>query len=61
MKKSYLKPILQVVTLQQQGIICAGSREIRSVGGNAGINYGGSGSTSARAPRYRGTDWDDYE
>ena len=59
MKKTYLKPTMQVVTLQQQGIICTSG--VRSVNGNADIDYGGGGSGPARAPRHRGNDWDDYE
>ena len=35
MKKTYLQPTVQVVTLQQQGIICTspGDSSVRSVGG----------------------------
>ena len=59
MKKTYLKPTLQVVMLHQQGIICAS--DVRSVNGNADIGYGGGGRGPARAPRHEDTDWDDYE
>ena len=59
MKKSYLKPTMTVVTLQQQGIIC--TSDVRSVNGNAGIDYGGGGSGPARARQHSGIDWDDYE
>jgi len=59
MKKTYLKPALQVATLQQQGIICTSG--VRSVNGNAGIYFGGGGSGPARARSRRGTDWDNYE
>ena len=35
MRKTYLQPTMQVVTLQQQGIICTspGGSSVRSVGG----------------------------
>ena len=59
MKKTYLQPTMMVVTLQQQSIIC--TSDVRSVNGNADLDYGGGGSGPARAPRHRGTDWDDYE
>ncbi len=59
MKKSYLKPTMTVVTLQQQGIIC--TSDVRSVNGNAGIDYGGGGSGPARARQHSDIDWDDYE
>jgi len=59
MKKTYSKPTLQVITLQQQRIIC--TSDVRSVNGNAGIDYVGGGSGSARAPRHRGTDWNNFE
>ena len=50
---------MMVVKLQQHGIIC--TSDVRSVNGNADLDYGGGGSGPARAPRHRGTDWDDYE
>ena len=59
MKKTYLKPTMQVVTLQQQGIIC--TSDVRSVSGNAGIGYGGGGRGSARVRGREEVDWDDYE
>jgi len=60
MKKTYLKPTMMVVTLQQQGIICAGS-DVKNVNGNAGFGFGGGGSGPARARSHGGTGWDDDE
>lgn len=57
MKKTYLKPTMMVVKLQQQGIICTSG--VRSVSGNADIDYGGGGSGPARARQHNGIDWDD--
>ena len=59
MKKTYLKPALMVVRVQQQGIVCTSG--VDSVSGNVGLDYGGGGSGPARAPRYGGLDLDDYE
>ena len=57
MKKTYQKPTMMVVTLQQQSIIC--SSPVRSVSGNADLGYGGGGSGPARARQHSGFDWDD--
>ena len=57
MKKTYLKPTIMVVTLQQHRIICTSI--VSSVNSNAGIDYGGSGSGPARARQHSGIDWDD--
>jgi len=59
MKKTYLKPTMQVVTLQHQSIIC--TSDVRGVDGNAGIRYGGGGRGSARVRGREEVDWDDYE
>ena len=48
---------MMVVTLQQQSIIC--SSPVRSVSGNADLDYGGGGSGPARARQHSGFDWDD--
>jgi hypothetical protein len=56
-KQEYLKPTMKVGTLQQQGIIC--TSDVRSVNGNAGMNYGGAGSVPVRARQHSGIDWDD--
>ena len=48
-----------VDTLQQESIIC--SSPVRSVNGNADIDYGGGGSDPARARSYRDIDWDDWD
>ena len=39
---------MMVVTLQQQGIICT-SNDVSRVSGNTDIDYGGGGSSPARA------------
>ena len=57
MKKTYSTPTIEVVKLQQQGIIC--TSDVRSVKGNAGLDYGGGGSGPARARSHGGIDWDD--
>ena len=57
MKKTYLKPTMQVVTLQQQGIICIS--DVRGVNSDAGIGYGGGGRGSARVRGREDVDWDD--
>lgn len=57
MKKTYFKPTMMVVRLQQQSIIC--SSPVNRVNSNAGMNYGGGGSDPARARRHGGIDWDD--
>ena len=57
MKKTYLKPTIMVVTLQQHRIICTSN--VSSVNSNAGIDYGGSGSGPARARQHSGIVWDD--
>ena len=59
MKKTYLKPTIQVVTLQQQGIICTSN--VSNVDGNADIGYGGGGSGPA-CVRGRGeVEWDEWQ
>ena len=58
MKKTYLKPTMMVVTLQQHSIICASN--VSSVNSNVGIGYRGAGSGPARARSFD-IDWDDDE
>ena len=59
MKKTYSTPTIEVVKLQQQGIICAS--DVKSFSSNADLDYGGGGSGPARARSYRGIDWDDWD
>ncbi len=59
MKKTYLKPALMVVRVQQQGIVC--TSVVDSVSSNVDLGLGGGGNGPARAPRYGGFDFDDYE
>jgi hypothetical protein len=58
MKKTYLKPTIEVKTLQEQDFICT-SNDVSRVNGNADIDYGGGGNGPARARGNGGTDWDD--
>ena len=58
MKKTYLKPTIEVDTLQEQDFICT-SNDVSRVSNNADINYGGGGSGPARARGNGATDWDD--
>ena len=58
MKKTYLKPTIEVDTLQEQDFICT-SNDVSSVSDNADIDYGGGGSGPARARGNGATDWDD--
>lgn len=58
MKKTYQKPTMHVVTLQQQGIICT-STSVSSVNSNADIDYGGGGSGPARVRQHNAVDWED--
>ena len=59
MKKKFLKPTIQVVTLQMQGLICT-SPVVTNVGSNAGFNSEiKSGSGPARGRSF--DDWNDYE
>ena len=45
LKQSYIQPTILVVKLQHSGIICAsGGDALSSVGGNAGLGFGGSDS-----------------
>ena len=58
-KQEYQKPTIEVVKLQQQGIIC--TSDVRSVNGNAGMDYDGGGNGPARARQHNPIDWDDWD
>jgi hypothetical protein len=58
MKKTYLKPTIEVDTLQEQDFICT-SNYVSRVSNNADINYGGGGNDPARARGNGATDYDD--
>ena len=60
MKKTYSTPTIEVVKLQQQGIICT-SNDVSRVNSNADLDYGGGSSESARVRQHSGIDWDDWE
>jgi hypothetical protein len=59
MKKTYSTPTIEVVTLQQQDIICT-SNEVTRVASSADINYGGGGSEPVRARENYHIDWNEY-
>ena len=61
MKKTYLKPTMMVVRLQQQSIICASpvNRVSTNLDEGDAIGYGGSGSGPARARQHSDAGWDD--
>jgi len=59
MKKTYMKPALMVVRVQQQGIICTSF--VDNIDGDVDLDYGGGGNGSARAPEYGELDLDDFE
>ena len=60
MKKNYCKPTMNVVKIQHQQTLLAGS--VDSVNsGDTGIGFGGGGSGPARARSYGGIDWDDWD
>ena len=60
-KNIYQKPAMQVVMLQHQQTLLAGS--VDSVNsGDTGIRFGGGGSGPARARQFNGgIDWDDWD
>ena len=60
MKKIYMKPDMKVVKLQHQCHILSGS-EVRGIGGNADVDFGGGGSGPARARSFGGIGWDDWD
>lgn len=58
MKKNYVMPQVQVVKINQNVNILAGSGQgIQGISGNADLNYGGGGSVSGRSRDY--DDWDE--
>ena len=50
MKQQYIKPSMEVVNVQQQGYILAGS--ITDIDGNTDIDYGGGGHIDPMAPDF---------
>jgi hypothetical protein len=52
MKKTYSTPTIEIVTLQQHGIIC--TSQIRSIDGNAGLSGGGSDANYTGGARVKG-------
>lgn len=45
MKKNYHQPVMKMVKMQSENVIC----EVTNVDSNAGINYGGGGKGDARS------------
>lgn len=58
MRRTYLKPALCIVTVAAHGHILDGSPVVTRVQGNAGVDYGGSNSGSARV-KESGNIWDE--
>lgn len=56
MKREYMSPTMLVVKLQHRSIIC--QSQVRSLGGNADLNYGGAGDVNARTKESSSL-WDD--
>ena len=50
MKQQYIKPSMEVVNVQQQGYILAGS--VTDIDGNTDIDYGGGGHVDPMAPDF---------
>ena len=59
MKKTYSTPTIEVVTLQQQGIIC--TSDVSSASGNADMNYEGGGTVPVRVRQHTPVEWDDWD
>ena len=59
MKKNYQKPTMNVVKIQHQSHILAGS--LTSTGGNTNITYGGGGHGQAHSRHNNVWDWDDED
>ncbi|MCR4810060.1 MAG: hypothetical protein K5896_09405 [Prevotella sp.] len=58
MKKQYQTPAIEIILLQQDEQILAGS-QVDNINGNSGLTPGGGGSTPGRSRDY---DWDEgYE
>lgn len=57
MKKTYSKPEIRIVKLQQRTMLLSGS--IKSVNSNAGLSHNNLGSSGEA--HSRGDDWEDWE
>jgi len=58
MKKMYAKPVLRVVKIQQMQMLCQ-SRVTNLGENNAGLQYGGGRTGSARSRSVGADDWDE--
>ena len=60
MKKMYAKPVLRVVKIQQMQMLCQSQSEVTNLGkNNAGLQYGGGRTGSARSRSVGADDWDE--
>ena len=50
---------MRIVTIQQKQMLCINS--LKEVTGNAGLDYKGGGSGSARSRQSLDNDWEDWE
>ena len=58
MKRNYMKPTMLVVEMRNKSCLLAASRNLKSIGGNANMNYRGAGNGEARSRGYD-DDWDE--
>lgn len=59
MKKSYVKPDMQITSTRMPQIICSSPKKVQ---GNAGFSYGGASPDNQRDARSRSIgDWDSDE
>ena len=58
MKRNYMKPTMLVVEMRNKSCLLAASRNLKSIGGNANMNYRGAGNVEARS-RGCDDDWDE--
>ena len=58
MKRNYMKPTMLVVEMRNKSCLLAASRNLKSIGGNANMNYRGAGNGEARS-RGWDDDWDE--
>ena len=65
MKKNYQQPVMKMVKMQSENVICAGSNVTNVNGGDTGIGYGGGGNatTTGGGPARSGSTsiWEEEE
>ena len=57
MKKTYINPEMQAISIQQQAIICS---SITNVGGNGDVGFGGSASGDIDGDGARSREFDEF-